>query len=45
MIVAIFGCTLVFGLPLLGEWMRPVFQAFWNHQPFLDVIRLTVYAR
>src|SRR5258705_2968752 len=29
MIVAIFGCTLVFGLPLLGEWMRPIFQAFW----------------
>src|SRR6266550_7599744 len=24
--VAVFGCTLVFGLPLLGEWMRPVFQ-------------------
>src|SRR2546427_3218851 len=25
--VAIFGCLLVFVLPLLGEWMRPVFQA------------------
>ena len=22
MIVAIFGCTLVFALPLLGEWLR-----------------------
>jgi spermidine synthase len=21
--VALFGCTLVFGLPLLGAWMRP----------------------
>jgi predicted membrane-bound spermidine synthase len=41
-IVAIFGCTLVFGLPLLGEWMRPVFQAFWNHQQLLNVLRFTV---
>src|SRR3954449_904721 len=22
-VVAICGCTLVFGLPVLGEWMRP----------------------
>ena len=42
LIVAIFGCTLVFGLPLLGEWMRPVFQAFWNHQQFLNVLRVAV---
>jgi spermidine synthase len=42
MIVAIFGCTVVFGLPLLGEWMRPVFQALWNHQQFLNVVRFAV---
>jgi len=42
MIVAIFGCTLVFGLPLLGEWMRPVFQAFWNHQQILNVLRFAI---
>jgi len=42
MIVALFGCTLVFGLPLLGEWMRPLFQAFWNHQQFLNVLRFAV---
>src|SRR5439155_25764773 len=42
MIVAIFGCTLVFGLPLLGEWMRPVFQAFWNHQQLLNALRFVV---
>jgi spermidine synthase len=42
MIVALFGCTLVFGLPLLGEWMRPVFQAFWNHQQLLNVLRFSV---
>ena len=42
MIVALFGCTLVFALPLLGEWMRPIFQAFWNHQQFLNVLRVAV---
>ena len=42
MIVAIFGCTLVFALPLLGEWMRPVFQEFWSHQQFLNVLRVAV---
>lgn len=42
MIVALFGCTLVFTLPLLGEWMRPVFQAFWNHQQLLNVLRFAV---
>lgn len=41
-IVASFGCTLVFGLPLLGEWMRPVFQALWNYQQLLNVIRFGV---
>src|SRR5437762_9995488 len=42
MIVAIFGCTLIFALPLLGDWMRPVFQAFWNHQQLLNVLRFGV---
>src|SRR5882724_12524055 len=40
--IAVFGCPLVFGLPLLGEWMRPVFQALWNHQQFLNVLRFSV---
>ena len=40
--VAVFGCTLVFGLPLLGDWLRPVFQAFWNHQQFLNVLRVAI---
>jgi spermidine synthase len=39
MIVAVFGCTLVFGLPHVGEWMRPVFQALWTHQGLLNVLR------
>jgi len=24
------GCTMVFGIPVLGEWMRPAFQALWG---------------
>jgi predicted membrane-bound spermidine synthase len=32
----------VFGIPLLGEWMRPVFQALWNHQQLLNVLRFAV---
>ena len=40
--VAIFGGLLVFVLPLLGEWMRPVFQALWNHQEFLNVLRFSM---
>ena len=27
---------------LLGEWMRPVFQALWNHQQLLNVLRFAV---
>jgi predicted membrane-bound spermidine synthase len=42
MIVALFGCTLVFALPLLGEWMRPVFQSLWNHQQLLNVLRFAI---
>jgi spermidine synthase len=38
-LVAFFGCTIVFGLPLLGEWMRPVWQTLWNYQPTLLGLR------
>src|ERR1700676_2185111 len=41
-IVAVFGCTLVFGLPLLGEWLRPLFQALWSHQQWLNVLRFAM---
>ena len=40
--VAVFGCTLVFGIPLLGEWLRPVFQTLWTHQPLLNVLRFSI---
>jgi len=41
-IIAIFGSTLVFGIPHLGEWMRPLFQVLWEHQQFLNVLRFSV---
>ena len=41
-IVAVFGCTLLFGLPLLGQWLRPIFQAFWHHQDLLNILRFSI---
>jgi spermidine synthase len=41
-LVAFFGCTIVFGLPVLGEWMRPVWQTLWNFQPTLLGLRFIV---
>src|ERR1039457_1525195 len=40
--VALLGCTIVFGLPLIGEWMRPIFQALWTHQVVLMGLRLVL---
>src|SRR5216117_4050886 len=37
--VALFGCTIVFGLPELGAWLRPIWQTLWNHQPALISLR------
>jgi spermidine synthase len=41
-LVAFFGCTIVFGLPVLGDWMRPVWQTLWSHQPTLLALRFLV---
>ena len=41
-LVAFFGCTIVFGLPLLGDWMRPLWQMLWNFQPTLLGLRFIV---
>ena len=38
--VAIFGCTIVFALPIIGELLRPLFQALWNHQTILLALRV-----
>jgi spermidine synthase len=41
-LVALFGCTIVFVLPALGEWMRPLWQTLWNDQPALLGLRFVV---
>jgi spermidine synthase len=41
-LIAVLGSTLVFGLPHLGELMRPVFQVLWTHQCALNVLRFTI---
>jgi predicted membrane-bound spermidine synthase len=38
--VALFGCTIVFALPIIGELLRPIFQALWNHQAILLALRV-----
>jgi spermidine synthase len=42
LLVAFFGCTIVFGLPILGEVMRPLWQMLWNYQPMLLGLRFVV---
>src|SRR5881398_2533202 len=41
-LVALLGCTIVFGLPALGELMRPLWQMLWNYQPALLGLRFIV---
>jgi spermidine synthase len=38
--VAVFGCTIVFALPIIGELLRPLFQALWSHQTILLALRV-----
>src|SRR6266516_1376103 len=38
-LVALLGCTIVFGLPVLGELLRPMWQMLWNYQPALLGLR------
>jgi spermidine synthase len=40
--VAVFGCTIVFALPILGELLRPLFQSLWNHQTILLALRVLI---
>src|SRR5437016_165330 len=40
--VGCFGCTIIFGLPLLGAWMRPVFQVLWSHHSVLLGLRFVL---
>ena len=41
-LVALLGCTIVFGLPALGELLRPMWQMLWNYQPALLGLRFIV---
>jgi hypothetical protein len=41
-LVALLGCTIVFGLPVLGELLRPAWQTLWNYQPTLLGLRFIV---
>jgi spermidine synthase len=41
-LVALLGCTIVFGLPVLGELLRPIWQMLWNYQPTLLGLRFIV---
>jgi spermidine synthase len=41
-LVALFGCTIVFGLPILGDLMRSVWQTLWNYQATLLGLRFLV---
>src|SRR5467141_1098348 len=38
--VAVFGCTIVFALPVIGELLRPIFQTLWAHQTILLALRV-----
>jgi spermidine synthase len=40
--VAVFGCTIVFALPILGEVLRPLFQTLWLHQSILLALRVLI---
>jgi spermidine synthase len=42
LLVAFFGCTIVFVLPVVGDLMRPVWQMLWNYQPMLLGLRFVV---
>src|SRR6266516_1384253 len=41
-LAAFFGCTIVFGLPLLGSLLRPLWQTLWEHQPTLLGLRFVL---
>ncbi|HZR04673.1 MAG TPA: hypothetical protein VFA61_02455 [Candidatus Udaeobacter sp.] len=41
-LVALLGCTIVFGLPALGDLLRPAWQLLWNYQPMLLGLRFIV---
>src|SRR5437660_4270287 len=41
-LVGLFGCIIVFVLPVLGDALRPLWQMLWNYQPALLGLRFVV---
>jgi spermidine synthase len=41
-LVGLFGCTVVFVLPVLGDALRPLWQTLWNYQPALLGLRFVI---
>src|SRR5438105_1432552 len=41
-LVALLGCTIVLGLPVIGQLLRPIWQMLWNYQPTLLGLRFIV---
>ena len=41
-LVGLFGCAIVFVLPVLGDVLRPVWQTLWNYQPALLGLRFVI---
>ena len=39
LVIGVLGCTIVFAIPMLGQWMHPVFQALWHHDSALNALR------
>ena len=39
---SLFGCTIVFVLPLLGGALRPLWQTLWDYQPALLGLRFVI---
>ena len=40
LIIGVLGCTIVFAIPVLGQWMGPIFHALWHHDSALNALRL-----
>ncbi len=40
LVIGLLGCTIVFAIPVLGQWLRPIFQALWHHDSALNALRL-----
>src|SRR5690348_12298403 len=41
-LIGLFGCAIVFVLPVLGDTLRPLWQMLWSYQPALLGLRFVV---